>query len=44
VAIALLAGMGFLVIAEALVLSGSVPGPVYMLRAVRGRMGRAGRY
>jgi ubiquinone biosynthesis protein len=44
VVIALLAGMGFLVVAEALVPSGSVPGPVYMLRAARGRMGRAGRY
>ena len=42
--IALLAGMVFLVIAEALVPSGSVPGPVYVLRAARGRMGRAGRY
>ena len=36
--------MVFLVIAEALVPSGSVPGPVYVLRAARGRMGRAGRY
>jgi ubiquinone biosynthesis protein len=44
VVIALLAGMVFLVIAEALVPSGSVPGPVYVLRAARGRMGRAGRY
>jgi ubiquinone biosynthesis protein len=42
--IALLAGMVFLVIAEALVPSGSVPGPVYVLRARRGWMGRAGRY
>ena len=42
--IALLAGMVFLVIAEALVPSGSVPGPVYVLRATRGRMGRARRY
>jgi ubiquinone biosynthesis protein len=42
--IALLAGMVFLVIAEALVPSGSVPGPVYVLRATRGRIGRAGRY
>ena len=38
--IALLAGMVFLVIAEALVPSGSVPGPVYVLRATRGRIGR----
>jgi ubiquinone biosynthesis protein len=44
VVIALLAGMVFLVIAEALVPSGSVPGPVYVLRAARGRMGRARRY
>ena len=44
VVIALLAGMVFLVIAEALAPSGSVPGPVYVLRAARGRMGRAGRY
>ena len=42
--IALLAGMVFLVIAEALVPSGSVPGPVYVLRATRGRIGRARRY
>ena len=33
--IALLAGMVFLVIAEALVPSGSVPGPVYVLRGMR---------
>jgi ubiquinone biosynthesis protein len=44
VVIAVLAGMVFLVIAEALVPSGSVPGPVYVLRATRGQMGRAGRY
>ena len=44
VVIALLAGMVFLVIAEALVPSGSVPGPVYVLRATRGRIGRARRY
>ena len=43
VVVALLAGMVFLVIAEALVPSGSVPGPVYVLRAARGRMGRAAR-
>ena len=41
VVIALLVGMVFLVIAEALVPSGSVPGPVYVLRGVRG--GWAGR-
>lgn len=44
VVIALLAGMVFLVIAEALVPSGSLPEPVYMLRGMRRRMGRAGRY
>jgi ubiquinone biosynthesis protein len=44
VVIALLVGMVFLVIAEALVPSGSVPGPAYVLRGVRRRMGRAGRY
>ena len=44
VVIALLTGMVFLVIAEALVPSGSVPGPVYLLRGMRRRMGRAGRY
>jgi ubiquinone biosynthesis protein len=44
VVIALLAGMVFLVIAEALVPSGSVPGPVYLLRGMRRGMGRAGRY
>ena len=45
--IALLAGLVFLVllvIAEALVPSGTVPGPVYVLRATRGRIGRARRY
>jgi hypothetical protein len=44
VVIALLTGMVFLVIAEALVPSGSVPGPVYLLHGMRRRMGRAGRY
>jgi ubiquinone biosynthesis protein len=44
VTIALVVGMVFLVVAEALVPSGSVPGPVYVLRAARGRMGRARRY
>ena len=44
VVIALLVGMVFLVIAEALVPSGSAPGPVYVLRATRGRIGRAQRY
>jgi ubiquinone biosynthesis protein len=44
VVISLLTGMVFLVIAEALVPSGSAPGPVYLLRGMRRRMGRAGRY
>src|SRR5215472_16354610 len=44
VVIALLTGMVVLVIAEALVPSGSVPGPVCLLRGMRRRMGRAGRY
>jgi ABC1 atypical kinase-like domain len=44
VAIALLVGMVVLVIAEALVPSGSVPGPVYMVRGLRRRLGRARRY
>ena len=44
VTIALVVGMVFLVVAEALVPSGSVPGPVYVLRGMRRRMGRAGRY
>jgi ubiquinone biosynthesis protein len=42
--IALVVGMVFLVVAEALVPSGSVPGPVYLLRGTRRRMGRARRY
>jgi ubiquinone biosynthesis protein len=37
-------GMVFLVVAEALVPSGSVPGLVYVLRGMRRRMGRARRY
>ena len=44
VTIALVVGMVFLVVAEALVPSGSVPGPVYVLRGMRRRMGRARRY
>jgi ubiquinone biosynthesis protein len=44
VTIALVAGMVFLVVAEALVPSGSVPGLVYVLRGMRRRMGRARRY
>ena len=44
VTIALVVGMVFLVVAEALVPSGSVPGLVYVLRGMRRRMGRARRY
>ena len=44
VTIALVVGMVFLVVAEALVPSGSVPGLVYVLRGMRSRMGRARRY
>ena len=44
VTIALVIGMVFLVVAEALVPSGSVPGLVYVLRGMRRRMGRARRY
>ena len=44
VTIALVVGMVFLVVAEALVPSGSVPGMVYVLRGMRRRMGRARRY
>ena len=44
VTIALVVGMVFLVVAEALVPSGSVPGLFYVLRGMRRRMGRARRY
>ena len=44
VTIALVVGMVFLVVAEALVPSGSVPGLVYVLAGCAGRMGRARRY
>jgi ubiquinone biosynthesis protein len=44
VTIALVVGMVFLVVAEALVPSGSVPGPLYVLRDMHRRMGRARRY
>ncbi len=44
VTIALVVGMVFLVVAEALVPSGSVPGLVYVLRGMRRRIGRARRY
>jgi ubiquinone biosynthesis protein len=44
VVIALLVGMIFLVVAEALVPSGSLPGPVYLVRALRHQAGRTRRY
>ena len=44
VVIALLVGMVFLVIAEALVPSGSLPGPLYLLRAGLRQAGRMRRY
>jgi ubiquinone biosynthesis protein len=44
VVIALMVGMVFLVISEALVPSGSMPGPIYVLRGTRRQMGRARRY
>jgi ubiquinone biosynthesis protein len=44
VTIALVVGMVFLVVAEALVPSGSVPGPLYVLRGMHRRMGRVRRY
>ena len=44
VVIALLVGMVFLVISEALVPSGSLPGPLYVLRGLRRQLGRTRRY
>jgi ubiquinone biosynthesis protein len=44
VIIALLVGMVFLVISEALVPSGTLPGPLYVIRGLRKRIGRARRY
>ncbi|MGH3407823.1 MAG: ABC1 kinase family protein, partial [Streptosporangiaceae bacterium] len=44
VVIALLVGMVFLVVAEALVPSGSLPGPLYLIRGLRSRTQRARRY
>lgn len=44
VAIAMLVGMAFLVLAEAFVPSGSLPGPVYLIRGLRKRLHRARRY
>ena len=43
-AAALVVAMVFLVVAEALVPSGSLPGPLELRRALRGRLSRAGRY
>jgi hypothetical protein len=43
-ACALVVAMVFLVVAEALVPSGSVPGPLELRRVLRGRMARARRY
>ncbi|MEW9530492.1 ABC1 kinase family protein [Microbispora sp. NPDC049125] len=43
-ACALLASMLFLVVAEALVPTGSVPGPVELVRSLRGRIRRSRRY
>jgi ubiquinone biosynthesis protein len=42
--IALLVGMIFLVVSEALVPSGSLPGPVYLARSLRRQAGRTRRY
>jgi ubiquinone biosynthesis protein len=44
IVIALLVGMIFLVIAEALIPSGSLPGPFYVLRGARRQLGRGRRY
>jgi ubiquinone biosynthesis protein len=44
VVIALLVGMVFLVVAEALVPSGSLPGPLYVVRGLRGWLQRTRRY
>jgi ubiquinone biosynthesis protein len=44
VAISLLVGMAFLVTAEFFIPSGSLPGPLYLVRGLRGRFGRARRY
>lgn len=44
VAIALLVGMVVVVVAEALVPSGTAPGPLYVIRGLRKRVRRARRY
>jgi len=43
-AIALLVGMCFLVVAEMFVPSGSLPGPLYLVRGLRNRLARTKRY
>ena len=43
-AVALLAGMTFLVIAETFIPSGSIPGPLYVVNGLRKRFGRTKRY
>jgi ubiquinone biosynthesis protein len=43
-AIALLVGMTFLVVAEAFVPTGSLPGPLYIVRGLRKLLGRTKRY
>jgi ubiquinone biosynthesis protein len=42
--IALLVGMTLLVVAEVFVPSGSMPGPLYLARGLRKRLGRTKRY
>jgi ubiquinone biosynthesis protein len=44
IACALLVGMIFLVVAEAFIPSGTLPGPLYLVRGVRRRMARTRRY
>jgi ubiquinone biosynthesis protein len=44
IACALLVGMVFLVVAEALVPSGTLPGPLYLVRGIRRRIERTRRY
>jgi ubiquinone biosynthesis protein len=44
VVVALLVGMIFLVVSEALVPSGTLPGPVYLARSLRRQAGRTRRY
>ena len=44
VAIGLLVGMTLLVVAEVFVPSGSLPGPLFLVRGLRKRLGRTKRY